>query len=177
MPLPAPRWRPATWADRFFISRVGNQIHPLNERPAVFWQKLRLCPDGCWILTQGSRRVGYGLSHPWRLNDIPPLDRLIPDLPAKPNCLFVHDVAVEGGVRGYDSAETYLGLMESLARRLGLRHIALVAVYGTHEMWKRYGFVARTTPAIARMLQTYDDPQARYMTRAISKRSHQRSRC
>lgn len=125
---------------------------------------------------QGARRAGYGLAHPWRLDDIPPLDRLIAELPADPDCLFVHDIAVDARARGRRSTEAYLGLMESVARRRGLRHLALVAVYGTHEMWQRCGFVAKTTPAIIRTLQAYGGSQARYMTRAVSRQVSPRRR-
>ncbi len=43
----------------------------------VFAEKLSLFPSGCHVLVRHEKVIGYGLSHPWILNSIPPLDSFL----------------------------------------------------------------------------------------------------
>jgi GNAT superfamily N-acetyltransferase len=63
--------------------------------------------------------VGYGLSHPRKLNCIPPLDSFLKTIPSDADCLYVHDVAVLPEVRGHGYAESYVELMDERALKIG----------------------------------------------------------
>jgi hypothetical protein len=95
------KWRAVTAADLAAIQRLADIQHvSLPERPEVFAEKFELFRDGCLVLVQEGTVVGYCLSHPWLLRDIPPLDTLLRHLPPSPECLFIHDLAIEQRARG-----------------------------------------------------------------------------
>ena len=74
----APQWRQATADDLGAIDAIGNGVHlSLPERLEVFAEKLGLSPPGCRVLIHSGEIVGYGMSHPWHLNKIPPLDTFL----------------------------------------------------------------------------------------------------
>src|SRR3954454_18624424 len=126
-----PHWRPAHASDLPAISAIAARIHPdLPERPEVFAEKMRLYPDGCRVFAADDAIAGYGLAHPWKQQQIPPLDRLLERLPDDPDCLYVHDVAVLPDFRG-GVARAYVDIIENLARASGIATLALVSVYAT----------------------------------------------
>jgi hypothetical protein len=166
--LSKPRWRPAQPSDLDAISAIAARIHPdLPERPEVFSEKLRLCPDGCRVLAAGDETVGYGLSHPWTQHRIPPLDDFLEALPDDADCFYVHDVAVLAGGRG-GAARAYVAEIEDLARSSGIATLALVSVYDTRPLWQRLGFRPVAADAELRAkLKPYGD-NATYMLRYLT---------
>jgi GNAT superfamily N-acetyltransferase len=156
-------WRNAITADLETINRIADEIHvDLPERPEVFAEKFNLFPEGCFVLTQNDAVVGYGVSHPWRLRSIPPLDMFLGMLPPSPECLFIHDVVVLSQARGRGAAGTLVNVIAGLARQRGIPYLALVSVYNTDPLWARFGFQAVTDPALDAKLETYG-ATARYM--------------
>jgi ribosomal protein S18 acetylase RimI-like enzyme len=163
----APNWQPARSEDLDSINNVADSIHlDLPERPEVFAEKFNLSPRGCYVLKQDGATLGYGLSHPWMLNDIPPLDTFLRRLPATPGCLYVHDVAILPRVRSHGSAGKYIDLMAELAKAIGISSLALVSVYGTDTLWARYGFKVVFDAALVSKLASYGDT-AKYMIRKL----------
>ena len=162
-----PVWRFASAADIQAISGIAEVVHPaLPERPEVFAEKLSLFPSGCFVLVRHEKVVGYGLSHTWMLNNIPPLDSFLETTPGVANCLYVHDVAVLAEARGHGTAGLYVELMVDRARRLGIDFLALVSVYRTQPFWNRYGFEITNAPELGTKLRSYG-PTANYMTRNL----------
>jgi GNAT superfamily N-acetyltransferase len=162
------KWRAVTAADLAAIQRLADTEHvSLPERPEVFAEKFELFRDGCLVLVQEGTIVGYCFSHPWLLRDIPPLDTLLRHLPPSPECLFIHDLAIEPRVRGKGATGILVEFLVSLARREGLSHLALVSVYGTYPLWTRFGFEVVSDAALADHLKSYGDT-ARYMVRAAA---------
>ncbi len=156
-------WRPAAAKDLLDIQRIADQIHPdLHERPEVFAERLLLFPEGCFALVRNRRVVGYGLSHPWLLNSIPPLDQFLGSIPRSPECLLIHDVAVLPQARGQDAAGILVRLAAKLARKRGIPRLALVSVYGTLPLWTRLGFEVIPNGSLTDMLESYGE-SARYM--------------
>lgn len=164
---PALKWRRAVPSDLAAISCMADQVHvDLPERPEVFAEKMRLFPEGCFVLAWGHDTAGYALSHPWKLCSIPPLDDFLGRLPAGCECLFVHDVVLLAEARGRKAGAALVEVTASLARSQGLRFLALVSVYDTYAIWERLGFTAMSDPALADKLASYGDT-ARYMVRAL----------
>ena len=154
-------------ADLDDIQRIGNEIHvDLTERPEVFAEKFKLFPEGCFVLVESERVVGYGLSHPWLLASVPPLNQLLGGLPPFPECLLVHDVAVLKEARGHGTAGNLIELIARLAGELDIPYLALVSVYNTHVLWARFGFEVVTAAAFADKLRPYGST-ARYMVRRL----------
>lgn len=162
-----PEWRLASATDIQAIAEVAEIIHPtFPERTEVFAEKLSLFPSGCFVLVRHGEVVGYGLSHTWLLNGIPPLDSFLKTLPGVADCLYVHDVAVLAEARGQGLAGRYVELMVDRARQLGIGFLALVAVYRTQPFWARYGFEIANSPELDTKLRSYG-PTANYMIRDL----------
>src|ERR1700722_3265468 len=98
-------WRQAVESDLAVINQIADNIHTgLPERPEVFAEKRRLYPSGGLVLEKMGITVGYGISHPWLIGNIPSLDTVLHKLPAAPDCIYVHVVAILTGGRGHDAA-------------------------------------------------------------------------
>ena len=158
-------WRPAVASDLADIQKIADQLHPdLHERPEVFAERLQLFPEGCFVLVRSVQVVGYGLSHPWSLNSIPPLNQLLGSIPQSPECLLIHDVAVLPQARGHGAAAILIELTAKLAQKRGILRLALVSVYNTRPLWTRLGFDVVSDIAVTDKLKSYGQT-ARYMIR------------
>ncbi len=154
-------WRPAAANNLVDIQRLGDQIHPdLHERPEVFAERLRLSPEGCFALVRNQRVVGYGLSHPWFLYNIPPLNQLLGSIPQSPECLLIHDVAVLPQARGHGAAGILIRLTAKLARKRGIPCLALVSVHDTRPLWTRLGFELIPDSSLIDKLKSYGQTAA-----------------
>jgi hypothetical protein len=160
--MPA-HWREAALADLAAIGEIAAQIHPdLPERAEVLAEKMRLYPHGCRVLLSGEAIVGYGISHPWRLHRIPPLDDFLRELPADADCLYVHDVAVRPDFRG-GALLSYITTIATLAWSRGTASLALVSVYGTKALWERFGFKEAASDTMLRARLASYGETATYM--------------
>jgi hypothetical protein len=160
-------WRPATAGDLQEINRIADQIHiTLPERDEVFEEKIRLSPETCFVLVRHNELVGYGISHPWYLYNVPALDTFLGALPSLPECLFIHDVAILPEARGGGAAGTLVELVNDIARSREIPYLALVSVYNTEPVWARYGFRTVSDPTLAEKLRQYGDI-AKYMIRKL----------
>jgi GNAT superfamily N-acetyltransferase len=165
-----PHWRPARVSDIPGIVTIAAQIHPdLPERPEVFMEKMQHYPRGCRVLVADDAIAGYGLAHPWKQNEIPPLDGFLGRLPEDVDCLYVHDVAVLPDFRGGGVARAYVATIEGLARSSGIATLALVSVYGTRVVWERLGFRPVAADAALRAKLTSYGASATYMLRELAK--------
>ena len=165
---PAPSWRPLNREDLPGLVRIADIAHPfLGERPEVYEEKLRLFPEGGFGADLNGALRGYGIAHPWVLNEIPPLDAFLIALPDPATCLHIHDVAVLASARGHGLAGTLVDRWLQVASRRGLPALSLVAVYGTSKLWSRLGFRDASSAVPRSKLQSYE-PSARYMIRPLA---------
>jgi N-acetylglutamate synthase-like GNAT family acetyltransferase len=145
------------------IEKISTLVHPnLPERIQVFAEKLRLYPEGCFVLIQDRTISGYAITHPWILHDVPELDASLVALPSSPDCLFVHDVALADRARGKGAGTQLMQRLSVLAAKHDIRCLALVAVYQSNVFWARFGFEASSDERLASQLRRYG-PAARYM--------------
>ena len=160
-------WQPLAPADAAAVRALADTAHPgLPERTEVFAERIRLFPAGCRKLVHAGALAAYGIAHPWRLDSPPPLDTLVGALPRDADCLHLHDVVVAPVLRGQGASAAYFAAMEAVARAQQLGTLALVSVYGTNQLWSRFGFVERPSPALATKLAAYG-PTARYLVRPL----------
>ena len=106
-------------------------------------------------------------SHPWMLRSIPPLDTFLERIPAKPECLYVHDVAILSDARGHGCSQALCQVYADLAKRSGMTRMALVSVYGTAPLWTKSGFAIVDDPSLDAKLASYG-PTARYMIKTVA---------
>lgn len=163
-----PHWRPAHPSDLPAIGAIAARIHPdLPESPEVFAEKMQLYPDGCRVLVAGGEIAGYGLAHPWKQHQIPPLDGFLERLPEDADCLYVHDIAVLPDRRG-GVARAYMTAIAALARASHIATLALVSVYTTRPLWERLGFRPVAADAALRAKLVSYGEGATYMLRDLA---------
>lgn len=156
-------WHPLLIDDMGCVNRIADIVHTtLPERPEVFEEKVRLFPSGCRKLISGDAIVGYGISHPWMLFSIPPLDTFLQRLPNVPQCLYLHDIVVLPAARGSGAAGQYVDYIKAVARQMCIPALALVSVYGTDRLWSRFGFRVVQDTSLDSKLQSYGGT-AKYM--------------
>ena len=164
----AASWRDARLDDAEILSAIEHRVHTLaHERIEVFREKIALFGKGCRVLMKGEQIVGYGIAHPWRHDDVPPLDRLLGAIPPEAACLFLHDVAILPEARGSGASRAFVEHAVRVAAHSGLLALALVSVYGTEGLWRRHGFIPNPSTATSAQLGPYGRT-ALYMVRQLS---------
>jgi ribosomal protein S18 acetylase RimI-like enzyme len=157
--------------DLTFVNETANSIHTsLPERPEVFEEKFNLFPEGCKKLIINYRIVGYCISHPWNLCNIPPLDSFLLKLPQRPDCIYIHDIAILPTARGKSASDLYISELIKIAKLHNINNLALVSVYGTTSLWERYGFQIITDAALEKKTESYGNTAA-YMVKQITKKT------
>jgi GNAT superfamily N-acetyltransferase len=155
------------------VGRIGGIVHPAYpERAEVPSERLSLFPNGCFAAGDGGGLVGYAISHPGTLGRPPMLDTLLGALPASPDCLYLHDVALLPAVRGLGLGAALLDRLIEVARGRRLGHLALVAVNRSVPYWTAHGFAQPDVrPAgLAAKLASYGGDAA-YLVRPVRDRA------
>lgn len=106
----------------------------------------------------------YAFAYPSRLGSVTPLGAVF-TLPAAPDTLYLHDLAVLPAAHGRGLAQALLAGLFARARAAGLRHAALVSVQGSQAFWEARGY--RPGVATGQGLATYPG-RAVYMTRTLA---------
>jgi len=158
-------WRALTDHDLAMVVHIADLVHPeLPEEPAVLAERLALYPKGCFASEQGGAVVGYALAHPYRLGGVPALNTPLGALPARPDCLYLHDAALLPRARGAGLGTDLIRRLRAVAQAEGLPWLALTSVHGTAPYWARFGFEPRA-PAPG-CVGTYGDGAA-YMAAPV----------
>ena len=127
---------------------ISDRVHgAYTEQPAIYAERLRLYPTGCFLLQGDSGALGYLVTHPWAGDRPPALDQLIGALPDAPDRYYLHDLALLPEARGTGAAAAAVDLTVAQARAAGFDRIALTAVNGADAFWRRQGFVEATIVA------------------------------
>lgn len=149
-------WEPLEAEDLDRLDAIQRAVHAdLPEPRALLAEKRSLFPAGCRKLVGSAGMVGYALSHPWRLGCVPVLGAPLGPLPARPDCLHMHDVAILPEGRGQGAAGIYAAHLRALARARGIDALACVSVYGTGPFWTRHGFAAASPQPAPGALRSY----------------------
>jgi ribosomal protein S18 acetylase RimI-like enzyme len=159
-------WRPMTTADLAAVEVIGARAHPDHpEDPAIFAERLRLYPQGCLVLHEDGCLLGYAVAHPWLFGCPPSLNTLLGALPAQPDTLYIHDIAVLPEARHSGAGAAVLRRLAEQARACGAASLSLVAVGRSHGFWERQGFVTHDDAGLRAKLPSYGDT-ARFMVGA-----------
>lgn len=162
-----PEWRVMQADDLPRIFDIAAIVHPdFPEEEAVFRDRFKIYPDGCFVLCGINDIIGYGVSHPWQMDSAPALDSVLGQLPENSTTYYVHDIALLPAARGSRAASRVVAKMAKRALQDGFSTMALIAVNGSLPFWEKQGFVARDVPALDGKLASYSD-DARYMVRLL----------
>ncbi len=161
-------WRPMSSQDLAEVQVLADSIHVNHpEDAAVFVERLRLYPEGCYVLADGKRLLGYALTHPWRYGEPPPLNALLGELPRDASTYYVHDVALLPDARGQGHAAEIVAILAEHAGMAGFGNLSLVAVNGSQGFWERFGFRTAAIPGLDAKLLSYG-PDAMLMARDLA---------
>ena len=135
-------WRPMTAADLPEVLALAGLLHPgYPESAAVFADRLALAPGFCRMLPGlGHAILGYAIAHPWAGMAPPPLDTVLGRLPAPPEVLHLHDIALHPAARGSGQAAAVVAALLADAAAAGLGRASLLALPGKADYWARLGF-------------------------------------
>jgi GNAT superfamily N-acetyltransferase len=149
-------WRPMTSGDLADVQVLADTIHVEHpEEPRVFFERLRLYPQGCVVLEVDGRLIGYALTHPWRYGEPPSLNSHLGDVPSDPTTYYVHDVALLPEARGKGYAVRIGDWLVDYAARGGFPNLSLVAVNGSQRFWEKLGFRVTVIPGLESKLLSY----------------------
>lgn len=161
-----PEWRRMHEQDIERVTVVANVVHlDFFEDEAVFRDRFKLYPAGCFVYARDTDILGYGISHPWKLDTVPALNSVLGELPEDTSTYYIHDIALLPAARSAGAATRVLELMAAQAETDGFFTMSLVAVNNSEGFWEKKGFVSRDLPALEEKLKSYSD-DAIYMVRA-----------
>jgi ribosomal protein S18 acetylase RimI-like enzyme len=134
-------WRPMTRRDLSAATGIASRVHvDFPEDAAVFEERLRLYPLGCWVLGQDDDIAGYLVSHPWYLGEPPALNAQLGELPAQASTYYIHDLTLLAVARGGGAASAIVRQILAYAIARGFATASLVAVSGSAPFWQSHGF-------------------------------------
>lgn len=161
-------WRAMRAKDLNAVCSIADAQHPgLRERVEIFAEKLHLFPEGCFVLKRQEEIHGYAFAHPWMRGRAPKLDTFLCKLPASPDALFLHDVAISPDGRGANAIARLMAMLRDIAIKNNFTHLTLVSVYGTDAMWRRYAFHDDQAEDVDALNRHYG-ANAKYMSSAIT---------
>ncbi|MCA1930730.1 GNAT family N-acetyltransferase [Rheinheimera sp.] len=136
----------------------------LVESVAVMAARIGAFQHSCWGYFVDQLMAGYLLAYPSVLGNITPLAADFPSY-QKPDCLYLHDMAISSHFRGQSLAPKLLLHAQKEAQKMGLNAMALVAVQGAEAYWAKQGFVKVTDICLKQqaILDTYLPEIACYM--------------
>jgi GNAT superfamily N-acetyltransferase len=146
------------------IAKIGFPNH-FEGRP-MFANRLALAPQGCFVLADEARSIGYLIAYPWRADSAPPVNTLIEAIPDDAEVIYLHDLCLHPDARGLGATGEIVQRLADQAREDGWPAIGLVAVNDAVGFWRRKGFEVRESEAISDKLAGYGS-DARYMTRPL----------
>jgi len=125
------------------VGAIADEVHiGLHEPHDVYANRLALYPPGCRVLVRASEVVGYFIAHPWLRDDPPALGQMLTTLPDRPECYFLHDIAILPSARSNGAGRAAFEQCVEQASNEALAAIELVAVNGAESYWSRLGFNA-----------------------------------
>jgi GNAT superfamily N-acetyltransferase len=161
-------WQPMSPDDLAQVQVLADTIHVGHpEEPEVLAERQRLYPQGCFMLVEDGRAIGYALTHPSRFAEPPPLNRLLGAVPSPATTYYIHDVALLPEARGKGYAAQITSLLVTHAREAGFTNLSLVAVNKSQVFWEKAGFRVIAVPGLGAKLASYG-PDAALMVRDVA---------
>lgn len=140
------------------------------EDEATIRARLNTSPDSAWVAEDDDGLCAYLVTYRSMVGKVTPLGGHF-DLPPKPECLYLHDLAISDRSKGSGMGSALVRFALAQALKEGLRYSSLVSVQGSSEFWKRLGYDAFTELDATQMsnLQSYVGPSW-YMVKKLTGR-------
>ncbi len=131
------------WDEILYIQEEAYQ-EVGSEELSVLKNKQEYSPSTCLVsVSKVNELQGYLLAHPWFGKEPPKLFNALPMI-AKPDCLYLHDMAVSSKFRGIGLGTKLVEHLFSIVKSQQVNNITLVAVQGSCGFWADNGFTAVT---------------------------------
>lgn len=126
----------------------------------------RWSPRTC-LMAEDSEPLGYLIAHPWMAESLPPLNVILPEIPADSRTLFLHDLALAPAARGQGLAPRMVREILAIGRKMEWRDASLLSVQGSQRFWEKQGFIARPDLAetVRETVQQFASIEFVFMTR------------
>jgi ribosomal protein S18 acetylase RimI-like enzyme len=136
--------RPMALADLSSVLEIQAACYTriVPESLESFVAKLMAAPGSCFIAAIGRRTVGYLIALPWDFANPPSLDQGSCRLPAAPDCLYLHDLAITPDARKAGAGKLLVEAFFSQLRQSNLPRASLIAIQDSASYWQRHGFEA-----------------------------------
>lgn len=118
-------------------SQCYTEIEPESRLALI--SKLRISPKTCWVAEIDGHVQSYLICHPWIMGSIPTLDAPLSVVPKEKDLFYIHDLAVR--VRGLGLGKALVETALVCARSEHYKAAGLIAVQGSSEFWRKFGFV------------------------------------
>ncbi|HPM03912.1 MAG TPA: GNAT family N-acetyltransferase [Candidatus Cloacimonadota bacterium] len=112
----------------------------LLESMESFEHKLKLSPDTCYLIKHNNETAGYYFSLPCMKSHLPSFNDNHFQIPAQPDCLYLHDLAIKKAYRKQGIPTLVFQHVSQYAFRLNIFCFRIFSVQNTYEKWKAYGF-------------------------------------
>lgn len=149
------------------VQAISDTVHGRYTEPAaVYVERLRLYPAGCFVFEIDGQIAGYLVSHPWHRDHPPALGATVGTIPATADTYYLHDVALLPAARGTGAGTAAVALVMRQAAAAGFADVTLMAINGADRYWAAAGF-ADVTPesALLAAKKAAYGPDARFMRR------------
>ncbi len=110
------------------------------ESDAAFASKLAASPSTCFVAARGAAVLAYLVALPADSQQPPALNGAQCQLPAQPDCLYLHDLSVARQARGTGVAAALIDQFWACMQARGLLRACLTAVNDSSAYWARRGF-------------------------------------
>jgi ribosomal protein S18 acetylase RimI-like enzyme len=136
--------RPMGMADLSYVLEIQAVCYTeiVPESLESFVAKLMAAPASCFIATIEKRTVGYLVAVPSNFAHPPLLDQTYCRLPAQPDCLHLHDLAVMPAARATGAGRLLVDAFFTHLRESELPRASLIAIQDSAPYWQRHGFQA-----------------------------------
>lgn len=129
--------------------------------------KLLASPSTCFVATIDNAVAGYLISLPSEFANPPALHAESCTLPASPDCLYLHDLAIAPQARNAGTAPALVNTFMQQLLLLKLHRASLIAIQGSATYWQRYGFAKVSAwPKLEEKLSSYGE-NISYMEKTV----------
>src|SRR5690606_2413851 len=112
------------------------------ESAASMLAKLRATPATCFVAQGPAGVAGYLVAVPVAYPGLPALAAPTLSVPAQPDALYLHDLALPASARGTGAGQALVQQALAQARAARLPLACLVAIQQSAAYWRRFGFRA-----------------------------------
>lgn len=128
----------------------------IPESRASLQAKLEASPATCLVAECNGVVLAYLFALPWLSVAPPSLNSATCELPANPDCLYLHDLSVAPELRGTGAGTALIQMFFESQQQARLPSACLVAVQNSAPYWHRFGFqIVGGDPLLLKKLASY----------------------